>query len=288
MTGDPNEFVPHMSSNTDAVGDAPSGNMAPVDEIRELISTNEGRLGEVYRLTEQGMTPELIASQLNVATVGFVYAYRYQIQAALTGKPTTGTELRRQTVSALNSLLRRARGVLSTAALALLMANKAAVEAAGAELDPTAEAKADNAEKNAAVHTLNDLNRVAGISAFSYGWYLESPVDAERGNTLIKVGLATDVAERIRSYTSGVRTHMPEPLVLMRVYPTDDRNLVETEKTFHELLDTAGHANPRRSGTSKREVGKEWFLTNEDFLDSIAKALKLSTRYIGRSEFGGN
>ena len=206
-----------MSSNTDAVGDAPSGNMAPVDEIRELISTNEGRLGEVYRLTEQGMTPELIASQLNVATVGFVYAYRYQIQAALTGKPTTGTELRRQTVSALNSLLRRARGVLSTAALALLMANKAAVEAAGAELDPTAEAKADNAEKNAAVHTLIDLNRVAGISAFSYGWYLESPVDAERGNTLIKVGLATDVAERIRSYTSGVRTHMPEPLVLMRV-----------------------------------------------------------------------
>lgn len=288
MTGDPNELAPHTKANLDVVEDHPSDMVAPLDEIRELISTNEGRLGEVYRLTERGLTPEQIATELNVATVGFVYAYRYYTQAALIGKPTTGSALRRQTVSALNSLLRRGRGVLSPEALAVLQANKAAVEAAGADVDPTAEAKADIEDKYAAVNTLNALNRVAGIYAFSYGWYLESPVDAERGNTLIKVGLAADVAERIRSYASGVRTHMPEPLVLIRVYPTDDRNLAETEKTFHELLDTAGHANPRRSGTSKREVGKEWFLTNEDFLDSIAKALKLSTRYIGRSEFAGD
>jgi T5orf172 domain len=234
------------------------------------------------------LTPEQIASQLNVTTAGFVYTYRYQTQAALFGKPTSGAALRNQTVSALNSLLRRARGVLSPEALALLMANKGAVEAAGVDTDPAAEAKADIEEKSEAANTLNDLNKVAGIYAFSYGWYLESPVDLVRGNTLIKVGLATDVAERIRSYASGVRTHMPEPLVLIRVYPTGGLDLSEIEKMFHELLDNAGHSNPRRSGTSKREVGKEWFLTNEDFLDSIAKALKLSTRYIGRSEFAGD
>ena len=200
-------------------------------EIRALISTNEGRLGEVYRLTEEGLTPEQVASQLNVATAGFVYTYRYQIQAAFCGKPTSGAALRAQTVSALNSLLRRATGVRSPEALALLMANKATVEAAGAEVDLAAEAKADIEEKSAAANTLNDLNKVAGIYAFSYGWYLESPVDVVRGNPLIKVALATDVGERIRSYISGVRTHMPEPLVLIRVYPTGDEDLAEIENS---------------------------------------------------------
>ncbi len=81
---------------------------------------------------------------------------------------------------------------------------------------------------------------------------------------------------------------MPEPLALIRVYSVQDRDSAATEKTFHELLENAGHANPRRTGKSRSEVGKEWYLTNEDFLDSIAKALGLRTLYIGRSEFAGD
>jgi hypothetical protein len=81
---------------------------------------------------------------------------------------------------------------------------------------------------------------------------------------------------------------MPEPLALIRAYATGTRNLAEVEHTFHDLLESAGHFNPRRTGKSSREVGKEWFLTNEDFLDSIAKALNLRTLYIGRSEFAGD
>jgi len=264
--------------------DAP---LTPRDEIRRLIAGHEGRIGDVFRLSEEGLSPEQIAERLNVATQNFVYTYRYQIDAALDGKPTSGSVLRRQAVSALNSLIKKSRGVLSPEALKLLQNNRAAVEAAGLEGDPSAQAEADMQEEHSATHTLASLAGVAGIYAFSYGWYLESQVDPDRGNTLIKVGQALDVAGRIRQHTSGARTHMPEPLALIRVYSTGNRAPLEVEKTFHDLLDSAGHVNPRRTGLSSREVGKEWFLTNEDFLDSIAKALNLRTLYIGRSEFAG-
>jgi hypothetical protein len=262
--------------------------LSPRDEIRELIATNEGRLGDVYRLLQEGLSPEQIAERLNVATQSFVYSYRYQIDAALDGKPTSGSVLRRQAVSALNSLSKRGRGVLSPEAVKLLQANISAVENAGADTDPAAEAEADIEAEQSATMTLAELVGVPGIYAFSYGWYLESQVDPERGNTLIKVGQASDIAVRIRQHSSGARTHMPEPLALIRVYSTGARNPLEVEHTFHELLESAGHFNPRRTGKSIREVGKEWFLTNEDFLDSIAKALNLRTLYIGRSEFAGD
>ena len=197
----------------------------------------------------------------------------------------TGAVMRRQTISALNGLLKRGRSVLTPDALRLLQANRAAVEAAGTAVDAAAAAEAAASDESEAMMTLEGLKGVPGIYAFSYGWYLESPVDAERGFTLIKVGRATDIAQRIQSHTSGARAHMPEPLVLIRAYATADRDPVYVEKRFHKLLETAGHENPRRSGSASREVGKEWFLTTEDFLDEVAETLELRTLYIGQSEF---
>lgn len=257
----------------------------PREEIAGLLLEHEGRLGDVYRLTEDGLTPEQIAERLDVATPNFVYTYRYQALAALNGKPTSGSVLRRQTVGALNTLIKNGRGSISAPALKLLQSNKTAVEASADLADPSEEALADDEEKAAAANTLADLEGITGIYAFSYGWYLESLVDSDRGQTLIKVGRAADVAARIKQHTSGARTHMPEPLALIRVYTTGTRDLLEVERTFHDLLETAGHSNPRRSGKGIRQVGREWYLTNEDFLDSMAQALGLRTQYIGRSEF---
>ncbi|TFB68193.1 GIY-YIG nuclease family protein [Cryobacterium glaciale] len=111
-------------------------------------------------------------------------------------------------------------------------------------------------------------------------WRAWSPPD--RGNTLIKVGHFSNVAQRIRQHTSSAHTHSPEPLALIRVYSTAERDPEQVEHSFHELLRTAGHDNPRRTG---REVCTEWFLTNEDFLDSMAKVIGLLTVHTGRSEF---
>ena len=79
---------------------------------------------------------------------------------------------------------------------------------------------------------------------------------------------------------------MPEPLVVVRAYSASpDQDLKRLEDTFHALLRTAGHANPRRPELRRNEVGREWFMTNEAFLDTIASALGLRTAYMGTSPF---
>jgi hypothetical protein len=283
--GAQNEYVGVSLDANQDLDPHPASTLSPRDEIGELIGMNEGRLGDVYRLGLEGLEPAEIAERLNVATPNFVYTYRYQIDAALDGKPTSGSVLRRQALSALNSLMKRGRNVLSPEAHKLLQSNAAAVEAAGLVEDPAEAARADIDEAISAAETLEDLRGERGIYAFSYGWYLESPIDPEGGRTLIKVGRAEDVETRIRQHTSGARTHIPEPLALVRVYSARNRDLAEIERNFHDLLESAGHANPRRNGKSRSEVGKEWFLTNENFLDTVAKVMGLTTLYIGQSEF---
>ncbi|MEO6533824.1 MAG: GIY-YIG nuclease family protein [Pseudolysinimonas sp.] len=263
----------------------PEAELVPRQEIEQLLESDEGRIGDVYRLTKDGLSPQEIADRLNVASYAFVYNNRRHIDAVLDGRGVVGPVFRRQTMGVFSSLILRGRAVLSGEAMKLLLANRAAVEAAGADEDPVTEATAASEEEREAASTLTSLDGVSGIYAFSYGWYLESPVDPSRGNTLIKVGQSVNVAQRIREHTSKARAHMPEPLTLIRVYSTDGRDVGKLEHGFHELLRTAGHNNPRRTG---REVGVEWFLTNEDFLDAIASTLGLRTLYTGRSEFAAD
>ncbi|UCZ89101.1 GIY-YIG nuclease family protein [Gordonia sp. WA4-43] len=109
---------------------------------------------------------------------------------------------------------------------------------------------------------------------------METPVDPEGENTLIKVGRAQDVVGRIEQHRSGARAHIPEPLITIRVYATDGRDVSAVERTFQGLLQTADHSNPRREPTKRgvrNEVGEEWYRTNRDFLDQIAAALELRT-----------
>jgi hypothetical protein len=263
----------------------PELDLSPREELEALIATDEGRIGDVFRLSAEGRTPQEIADQLNVASHAFVYNNRRQIDAVLDGRAVNGPVFRRQTIGVFSNLIKRGRTSLSAEAMKLLLANKAAVEAAGLDEDPLSEATAAADEEREAASTLASLEGQSGIYAFSYGWYLESPVDPERGNTLIKVGQSVNVAQRIREHTSKARAHMPEPLALIRVYSTEDRDAGHLERGFHELLRTAGHSNPRRIG---REVGVEWFLTNEDFLDAIASTLGMRTLYTGRSEFAAD
>lgn len=166
-------------------GQAPAAGsvLSPRDEIGLLIADSEGRIGDVYRLDREGLSAEQIAERLNVETQGFVYSYRYMIEAALDGKGTTGDSRRRQAISALNGLAKRGRGVLSPEAFRLLQANIAAVENSAQDSDPVGEAQADIEDEQSASLTLAELSGVPGIYAFSYGWYLESLVDQQRGNT---------------------------------------------------------------------------------------------------------
>lgn len=211
-----------------------------------------------------------------------MYSYQTQIDAALDGKVPNGPTMLKSVASALNGLLKKGRGDLSVAAIELLNTNRAKVLLARDRLDPGIEAIAEAEAEHEEQAELGALRGVTGIYAFSYGWYLEMPVDPEGENTLIKVGRAQDVFGRIEQHRSGARAHIPEPLITIRVFDTEGRDVAAVERTFQGLLQTAGHSNPRREATrrgSRNEVGEEWYLTNRDFLDRIAAALDLRTMY---------
>lgn len=253
------------------------------EEIRQLLDEDQSRLGDVYRLhTVQGRSAQEVADLLNVETPGFVYTYRAYIEGILHGTVSSSPHLRRQTAASLRSLIKRNRSALSQDALRTLTNHLAVAEQAVDESDADVMAAPTNSDE---ISDLSSLEGRSGIYAFSYGWYLEHPVDEDRNTTLIKVGRSADVGSRIREHRRGARAHIPEPLVVVRVYSVEASALDVVERQFHRLLATAGHDNPRRVVAQRSEVGKEWFLTNEAFLDAIASVLGLRTEYIGRSEF---
>lgn len=257
------------------------------EEIEKLLEEDQSRLGDVYRLhVIEELAPQVVADRLNIETVGFVYGYRSRIDAILDGKVTTGATLQSQVTAAVRSFVKRSRGQVGAAAAQLLVNNLALAEQALIELTSSETSVDEPVRGDDADVDTGHLDGKPGIYAFSYGWYLEKPVDEKSGNTLIKVGQTTDVGLRIRQHRGGARAHMPEPLVVVRVYSAGDVDPIAVEKQFHRLLSTAGHNNPRRAATRRaNEVGQEWFLTNEAFLDAIASVLGLRTEYIGRSAF---
>lgn len=257
--------------------------LLPRDELAEFIASQETRIGDVYNLTAEGLDARGIADRLNIDTSGFVYQYQAMIAAALDGETPAGPSMLKAVASALNGLLKRARGVLSPEALELLNQNRSRVAQAIENLDPVAEAQAEVEDEEREEGQIDELVGVAGIYAFSYGWYLDHPLSDDNDRTLIKVGRARDIAARIRQHRAGARTHIPEPLVTVRVFGTGDRDVEQVERSFQRLLKAAGHINPRRDTSRtnrKNEVGEEWYLTNREFLDAIAAALELRTVYV--------
>jgi hypothetical protein len=100
------------------------------EEIEEFLRRDRTRLGDVFRLSEEGLSPNQIAERLAIPTSGFVYNYRYRIEAILDGKASASPNLQRESLGTLRSIVERAREQLSHEALALLLANQEAVERA--------------------------------------------------------------------------------------------------------------------------------------------------------------
>lgn len=119
---------------------------------------------------------------------------------------------------------------------------------------------------------------------FTYPHYLRHPIAASErtdrlpDRTLFKVGSA---AKNIRARVNQIanQTAAPEPPRIVRLYlpqqPSTTADVRELERTFHLLLDAAGHGGPRRASRERQSGGTEWFATSTDFLDAIASTLGL-------------
>lgn len=144
------------------------------------------------------------------------------------------------------------------------------------------EAEQDKAE--IAEHSVAErLRDRTGVYVFTYPHYLRHPTHPSRetekvpDRTLLKVGYADNgILDRVNQETSGAG--VPEHRRVLRAYLMTqgaNRSSRNLERQFHELLDSAGHAGPKRGSVEYQRGGKEWFCSNVDFLDRIAQLLNL-------------
>lgn len=242
-------------------------------EIREALTNDPSRLGDVYRLTEEQRSPAEIAETLGVATVGFVYGYRAAMDAMLHGRVPNGPTLAAQIAARVRKWL---KGNWSEAAREHLTSVLESLESVSADV-----AKVEREEEAAAKRTQEvEHQGTPGVYVYALPHYLRHPYDPETGHTLFKVGRSdVDVFSRVQDQSKRI-TALPEDPILLRVYEGGS-GPVDEERQFHLWLESADHSRSRAS-----RGGREWFLTSLKFLDRVASQRGLKVTEV--SELGVN
>jgi len=83
--------------------------LAPTNAVRaelaELLEAAPGRIGDVYRLTTRGLTPQEVAAELGVATSGFVSNKRAVARAMLDGDLPRGPSMAREVIGGVRKVI---------------------------------------------------------------------------------------------------------------------------------------------------------------------------------------
>ena len=210
---------------------------------------------------------------------GTAVGLRQHLDALRFGIFPQGTSMARQIAARMKSTMRRHD--FSDTTRAVLERNIAALEKIATDTDvfEDEQLKAEVAEQSVE----DRLNGRAGVYVFTYPHYMRHPThqsaESEKmpDRTLLKVGFSdNDILKRVNDETRSAG--VPEHRRVLRAYLADRaevRSAKEIEQQIHALLDSAGHAGPKRGSTEYQMGGNEWFYTSVEFLDAIAKALSL-------------
>ena len=245
------------------------------EEVERALDEDETRLGKVWRLSQQGVSEEEIAKELNVKTTGMVYGTRRYIKAIREGILHLPQSRLRPCETILRKFVKDHREHLSSTTVSLLQekadecSRRANDLVRREEEEQKLERQTSAAEKEA----------VPGIYVYALPHYLRYPVESSEKDetddrTYLKVGMSErDAIKRFRQQRGS--TALPEPPILMRIYVgSNGMDIAEVERKIHRRLDDSGHVR-----NSERGAGKEWFLTNLKSLDSIAELLGLKTHF---------
>ena len=243
-----------------------------IEEIEAALKIDGQRLGDVFKARQADPDKDAmtIAEELGLGTTGTVYAALRGIETLVECRvrrpigPTSAAAIARM----LRGFARRYSDILSGKTqerLRGLAAEHDRIARDEAEIDienEQIEREVESAKQEA----------VSGIYVYSYGHYLRFPIlearDAEiNPRTFLKVGRSKDMIARIKKQD---KTNMPEPPLILRMYTVPEDDLIETERRLHDHLKAAGHGRLWKKGT-----GKEWFLTQLEFLDSTSDLLGL-------------
>lgn len=260
---------PPMPTDTDPESTlAPEEARAIREEIEAVLLAEEGGLGDVWRRTQAGETPDQIRISRGATRPNFVWSYNRVAKALLDGDLPTAPTVVLTTARTFRRILKENQ--FSPEARAELERRLVILESRAS--DPHAMAVEDKRAIEATVDA--EEHAVPGVYVYTLPHYVRHPYDEVSGRTLLKVGHANrDVIRRFREQTRT--TALPEDPVLLRVYLCDDNTSADVERTFHRLLEAADHDRSKA-----RTGGTEWFLTSVKFLDEVAATLRLEVREV--------
>lgn len=233
--------------------------------LHRVLWQDNSQLGSVYRarvLHPQARVTDLL-QYADTANVGATWNRLAVIIALmnfeLPGAPSTAglvassiRALRKRTAN--DDLKRHYESIL--AGLGSIVEDEAAQEQESAKLEE------ESAELESTIETSS------GVYVYTYPHYLRYPFGSISTRRMFKVGQTSGEAW-VRVRTQARLTGLPEEPVLLRVY-TGMADPAAAERKFHLLLDVAEHERSQGRG-----VGKEWFSTTLDYLDTIANVLNL-------------
>jgi hypothetical protein len=245
------------------------GSSAPSEHVRDELSgvlqLDASMLGEVFRRREGGES----VAELRAVIGDFAWNYNRAIEALLSGDLPTAPAVIRGTQTTFRRVLRTAPD-LSAEAEELIRSNLEEMDRRLSEpsLRAAEVAKARQETKEA------EASGLPGLYVYALPHYLNYPVDAVTGHTLLKVGRSD--RDVIRRFQDQVRTTaLPEDPVLLRIYVTRPEDSARQERQFHQLLEAADH-----SRSAARSGGTEWFMTSLRFLDKVAEVTGLEIRRV--------
>ena len=240
-------------------------------ELRLMLEEDDSRLGDVYRLLSDGLSPQEIAAELGVSTHNFVSNYSSILNAVLDGKFPTGPSLLAQVASKIRSILKN--DDLSDDTQDYLQRQLAVI--AGLIDDPEL-ARASMEQAQARTQEAESSGTV-GVYVYVLPHYLRHPTDVDSGRTLFKVGHSnSDVIRRFRDQKRT--TALPEEPILMRIYETGSKDSHAMEQKFHKAITSAGHHR-----STSQTAGREWFETDLEFLDQLASLADLNIQVVAES-----
>lgn len=274
-----------LSRNSYKLGELPNESQgAEIDLALEQESDDETTLGLAFRFLVLDGIPDderisALKDHFGHDSPGTAVGLRQHLDATRFGIFPRGISMARQIAARMKSVMNRHE--FSTETRAVLERNVVALQAIASDTE-SFEAEQEEAEK--AERSVEDrLKGRVGVYVFTYPHYLRYPthpsdaLEKMPDRTLLKVGFTDNgILERVNQETSG--TGVPEHRRILRAYLQTGSNgdpCRGLEHQFHDLLDAAGHAGPKRGSTERRRGGNEWFSTSVEFLDCIAHTLAL-------------
>jgi hypothetical protein len=234
-------------------------------ELSAALRNNQGQLGKVFALIEDGMkTNRELVEGGAAANQGAAGNLRVTIQLILDGLMPRAPSVAAQSRRSIGGIIRD-NPELSVDALTYLDGLRSALEAI--ETDSTAIEVEDRDLERGSRVLEKSLDAMPGVYVFTLPSFFRTVQKTDPERFWFKVG-KTDRLAGVRIGEIMRATGLPEDPFLVRVYQHPNRGPREIESQFHRLLDAAGHS---RSGA--HHAGREWYATNLEFLDAVALAL---------------